>query len=178
MRYKLILLFTLSAFSLKAQIAEVNVTQIALINPNNKSVGLLLNDGSDKCIRILGQPDEISNVYSEIDDDTMKLYRYGKSELYFLKGKLSTWDVLDSRIWVGEVNGQIFKIGDRLTSGSARPSNFRGLTINHYAGESRNVRFAFASINEIKKGNHYLDSYYELLFDSQGTLFFICKGDK
>jgi hypothetical protein len=172
------LLFTLSAFSLKAQIAEVNVVQIALINPNNKSVGLLLNDDSHKCIQILGQPDKISNVYSEIDDDTMKLYKYGKSELCFLKGKLSSWDVLDRRIWVGEVNGQIFKIGDRLTSGSARPSKFRGLNINRYAGESRNTSFAFASINEIKNGNYYLDSYFELLFDSQGTLFSICKGDK
>jgi hypothetical protein len=178
MRYELLLLFILSAFSLKAQIAEVNITQIALINPKNKSAGMLLNDSSEKCMRILGKPDEILDYYSEIDDDTMKLYRYGKSKLYFLKGKLSSWDVLDNRIWVGQVNGQIFKIGDKLTFGSARPSDFRGLTINHYAGESRNMSFAFASINEVKDENSYLDSNFELLFDSKGTLFSICKVDK
>jgi hypothetical protein len=172
------LLFTLSALSLKAQIAEVNVAQIALINPNDKSAGLILNEDFEKCIRILGQPDAISNVYSEIDEDTMKLYKYGQNELYFLQGKLTSYEIKDSSIWVGEVNGQIFKIGDRLTSRSARPANFQGLIINRYAGESRNMSFAFASINEIKNGNNYLDSYFELLFDSQGMLFSICKGDK
>jgi hypothetical protein len=178
MRYELLLLFILNAFSLKAQIAEVNIAQIALINPNNKSAELLLDDNSEKCVRILGKPDEISDYYSEMDDDTMKLYRYGKSKLYFLKGKLSIWDVRDGRIWVGQVNGQIFKIGDTLTFGSARPTDFLGLTITHYAGESRNMNFAFASINEVKNGPFYLDSYFELLFDSKGTLFSICKGDK
>ena len=177
MRYELLLLFMLSAFSLKAQIAEVNIDQIVLINPNNKSIGLLLNDSCEKCTRIFGKPDEILDYYSEIDDDTMKLYRYGKNNLYFIKGKLNTWDMLDNGIWVGQVNGHIFKIGDKLTSGSARPADFRGMIINHYTGDSRNLNFAFASINEIKDNNSYLDSSFELLFDSKGILFSICKSD-
>ena len=177
MRYELLLLFMLSAFSLKAQIAEVNIDQIALIHPNNKSIGLPLNDSCEKCTRIFGKPDEILDYYSEIDEDTMKLYRYGKSNLYFLKGKLNSWNVQDNRIWVGQVDGRIFKIGDKLTLGSARPTNFRGLTINHYTGVSRNMQFAFASISEIKDGNSYLDSFFELLFDSKGILFSISKLD-
>ncbi|KAA6438815.1 hypothetical protein FEM33_15455 [Dyadobacter flavalbus] len=178
MRYKLLLLFLFGALNLKAQSLVIDIHQISLINPDSKFAGVLIGTSSEECVRVLGKPDEISDYYSEIDDDTMKLYRYGKSKLFFLKDKLSIWDVLDDRIWVGQVNGTIFKIGDKLAFGSARPSEFRGLAINHYASESRNMSFAFASTNEVKDGNSYLDSYFELLFDSNGLLFSICKGDK
>ncbi|TLU96983.1 hypothetical protein FEN17_27060 [Dyadobacter luticola] len=157
---------------------EINIKQILLIKPNSSSEGVLIGASSDECVRLLGKPDEISDYYSETDDDMMKLYQYGESKLYFLKGKLSVWDVLDSRIWVGQVNGRIFKIGDKLISGSVRPSDFRGLPITHYGGKSRNMGFAFASINEVKNDRTYLDSYFELLFNSKGVLFSICMGDK
>lgn len=178
MRYNLLLLFLLGALSLKAQTLVIDIRQISLIKPNSKFAGVLIGASSEECARVLGKPDAISDYYSEIDDDTMKIYRYGKSKLFFLKDKLTTWDVLDNSIWVGQVNRQIFKVGDKLTSTSERPVKFQGLLINRYASESRNESFAFASISEVKDGNSYLDSYFELLFDSKGVLFSICKGDK
>jgi hypothetical protein len=177
MRYKLLLLFLLCAFSLKAQTPVIDVEQISLIKPNSKSGGVLVGASSEECVRVLGKPDEISDYYSEIDDDTMKLYRYGKSELYFLKERLSTWHVLDGNIWVGQVNGRMFKLGDKLAVGKGEPADFRGLAITHHNGESGNMHFASASVSEIKDGESSLDSFFELLFDSKGGLFSISKFD-
>lgn len=177
MKHRLILLFLLGALGLKAQTSEINIDQISLIKPNFTSRGVPIGARSAECVKILGKPDSISDYYSEIDEDTMKLYRYGKSELYFLQDKLDEWDILDGSIWVGQVNGRVFKIGDKLTSANGGPSNFRGLPITHSNGKSRNMYFQSANVSAIKRGESYLDCFFELLFDAKGILFSITKYD-
>ena len=179
MKCILIVLLTLIFIDSKAQSSEIDIHQIALINPSNKSVGVLPKTRSMECVKIFGKPDNISDYYSEIDEDTMKLYSYGKNKLYFLKDKLVDWYLLDSSIQVGQVGGRIFKVGDKLSPIKGKPLNFQGFIITHYDGESQNMHYKFASVNEIKDGKIYMDSsFFELLFDSKGTLFSISKPNR
>jgi len=175
MKCRFLILFILSASGLQAQKSEIDIRQIALISPTIKSEGLLIGGSFAECIKALGKPDSISNYYSEIDEDTLKLYQYGKCKLYFLKGELDTWHLLDNKIRVGQVNGRMFKVGDKLKPNTGKPLNFQGLAITHYDGESQNMQFKSASINWIKNGKTPLDCFFELLFDSKGNLFSISK---
>ncbi|GGB97307.1 hypothetical protein GCM10011325_25800 [Dyadobacter sediminis] len=160
---------------LQAQNPVIDVRQIALISPVIKSEGLLLGGSFAECITTLGKPDSISDVYSEMDEDTLKLYSYGKCKLYFLKGKLDAWHLLDDKIAVGQANGRMFKVGDQLKPTTGKPMDFQGFAITHYDGESQNMRFKSASLNWIKSGETQLDCILELLFDSEGNLFSISK---
>ncbi|MCF2490738.1 hypothetical protein [Dyadobacter sp. CY347] len=175
MKYFVLMLVTLVSAYSKAQIPEVDVQQIALISPNNEAEGVLSGASFAACVKVFGKPDSISNHYSEIDADTLKLYRYGKNELYFLKGKLDNWHLLDSKISVGQVGGQTFKVGDKLVPVSGKPLNFKGFQITHHDGVSQNLRYKSASINEVKNGTVYEDSFLTLFFNSKGTLFSISK---
>jgi hypothetical protein len=101
MKYRFLILFILNASGLQAQKTKVDIRQIILISPAIKSEGLLLGGSFAQSIKTLGKPDSISDYYSEIDEDTLKLYQYGKCKLYFLKGELDTWHLLDNKIRVG-----------------------------------------------------------------------------
>jgi hypothetical protein len=179
-KYVLLLIFFLVHIGLKAQTQSgIDIRKIALISPADTSKGVLPGDSSAQCIAVLGEPDNISDYYSEIDEDTMKLYKYGKSEIFFLKDKLVSWFVSDKKIYVGQVNGKIFKIGDKLAPARQRGARqkFMDFPITHYKNVSRNIYFQSASVMELMDNNVYTDSRIELLFNASNTLFSISISD-
>ncbi|WP_141110341.1 hypothetical protein [Dyadobacter psychrophilus] len=163
-----------------------DITQIALMKPGNDSIGVVAGDSAAQLIAILGEPDQISDYYSEIDEDTLKLYKYGKNNIFFLHDKLVNWDLSDSGIWVGAVHGQTFKVGDKLVSqnqnfrqkpGTRPTAQFLGFPVTHKTGISRNLHFDSACVLQLTKGAIQLDSRVELLFDRTNKLFSIALLD-
>ncbi|MCF0052579.1 hypothetical protein LXM25_21085 [Dyadobacter sp. LJ53] len=187
MQYFFITGFLLTLFTCTAQCQTVvDITQIALMKPGNNATGVFTGDSSARCVAVLGEPDQVTDHYSEIDEDTLKLYKYGKNNIFFRQDRMVNWNLSDNSISVGAVNGQVFKVGDKLASQNLKPyqrpgtrttAQFLNFLITHRTGISRNLHYDSASVLQLKTGSIHLDSRIELLFDRTNKLFSIAMLD-
>ena len=169
-----------------AQLFDVN--RAALMKSTNTAIGLLWGESPTKCIQVLGQPASISDQFSEIDNATMKLYKYGNNTIIFLNNRLIGYEILDNTIKVGKVNGQTFKVGDAMTvktvqvpidprqPGRTRTENrytFLDFPMSIGAGTTDGKNFKSLSVVQLKSGAINTDGRLELLFNSSNQLFCI-----
>lgn len=186
MKQLLLILVLLTIKSVGHCQAMLDVNEIALSKPGKQSARVHLGESPAQCMRALGQPDGISDYYSEIDEDTINLFRYDRNTVAFLDNKLVGWDLLDHQISVEHANGQIFKVGDKaalqprsadMPDSGRSDYRFLGFACTHKAGISQNMYYDAAIIIGLKKGSTQLDSRLQLLFNSDHTLFCISLLD-
>jgi len=173
-----LILFSVTLASAGFGQTELDIRQLVLIKSNQRSAGVHLGESAAKCMRALGQPEGISDYYSEIDDDTLDVFHYGKNTLTFQHNRLVNWNLRDDKIRVKYANEPMFKIGDPLasqTSSSGAQTNYKFLhfDVTRKAGISQNMHFESALIIWLKDGPVSLDNHMELLFDSENKLFAI-----
>ncbi|OOV19827.1 hypothetical protein [Flavobacterium sp. LM4] len=180
------LITTSIAFSQESK----DITEITLMKSTNKTIGLALGESTEKAIQIFGEPNSISDFYSETTDETLKTYNYGKNKLYFSNGRLQSFEIRESaNILVGKINGDSFKIGDKIKTVTKQiplgpPSDKRWTTEKTYSfynyplssnptGKFNNMNYKTISNNYLKKENKGIDMYIQLLFDINNALIAI-----
>ncbi|WP_342089096.1 hypothetical protein [Dyadobacter sp. OTU695] len=169
-----------------AQMIDIN--RAALMKSTNTSIGLLHGESPTKCIQVLGQPASITDQFSEVDDATMKVYKYGNNRIWFLDNKMIAYEILDNTIRVGAVNGQTFKIGDPMTvtiikvpidprqPGRTRDEtrySFLDFRMSIGSGTTDGKAFRALSVAQLKNGATNTDGRLELLFNASNQLFCI-----
>lgn len=178
---KQLLFLTLLSFTLASAgfgQTKLDIRQLVLVKPDKKSFGLHLGESPAQCMRALGQPEGISDYYSEIDNDTLDVFHYGKNTITFQQNRLVSWKLRDDKIGIKYANGPLFKTGDLLASksgSSGEQTNYKFLNLDviRKAGMSQNMHFESALVIWLKDGPIQLDSHMELLFDSKNKLFSI-----
>lgn len=171
---------------------KFDIAKFSLINPSNLSDGLKLNETTAKCVQLFGQPSTIANFYSEVKDETLKVYYYGSNKIYFSDSKLVGYEITSLGILVGEPNGLTIKIGDKITITTTQvridPGNpprfqpvttvsFHNFPLSNYVGKSRNMNFKSISNLTLTSNGNVIDSSIELLFNSNNELFNISLLD-
>jgi len=158
-----------------AQVFDLN--NIVLFKTGTPSKGLKWGQStSTECVKLFGKPTSIEAFYSEIEEDTLQLYKYGKNELYFDKGVLRIFDLVDASMSIGDSKGNSFKIGDKLKIKNG-VKTFAGFRINDTPGNSRNRNHRGFLFLHVKRKGILMDLGIELLFDSENTLFNIALLD-
>jgi hypothetical protein len=173
-----------------------DITEVALMKSSNNTIGLLLGESTNKAIQIFGQPTSISDFYSEMAEETLKVYNYGQDKLYFSNGKLQSYELRQkSDISVGKINGISFKIGDKITVTETIDPNFNGdrrhaiddteitysfhdypLLINEWK-KFDNISYRSISTSYLKTNGIVTDCIIQLLFDSNNILVAIDIAD-
>lgn len=159
-------LFLASLAGKAQQYQEIDLYKTVLINATD-TTGIVLGSSTADCIKALGRPDNISDYYSEIDEDTMQLFTYGKSSLYFLKDKLDSFNIRDKSVRMGHINGPMYKIGDRR--GDNKALGQFPIT-HHQSGVSKNIRYTSASVMQLQINGKGMDTLVEFLFDASDRL--------
>ncbi|WP_031529938.1 hypothetical protein [Dyadobacter crusticola] len=90
----ILLLLLISTTVLAQERAQIDVRSVTLHSPARQSAGVLLGASMSDCTEAVGPPNRISDYYSEIEEDTMKVFHYGENQLYFLHDKLESWSAL------------------------------------------------------------------------------------
>jgi len=158
-----------------AQVFDLN--NVVLFKTGTPQKGLKWGQSTiSECERVLGKPTSIEGYYSTIDEDTLQLYKYGKNELYFDKGILRIFDLVDASMSIGDSKGNTFKIGDKLKVKNG-VKTFVGFRINDRPGNSRNLDYQGFIFLGLKRKGILMDLGIELLFDSENTLFNIALLD-
>jgi hypothetical protein len=164
-----------------------DITEVILMKTSNKTIGLALGESTDKAIQVFGQPTSISDFYSEMTDETLKVYNYDQNKLYFSNGKLQSYELRqESDISVGEINGVAFRIGDAITVttkkvpvGPIFEKRWRTETTYSFHsyplstninGKFNNISYKTISNNYLKNKDKGIDNYIQLLFDSSNIL--------
>lgn len=159
-----------------------DVSRLALINPSNKTIGLVWGESTAKCVQVFGQPSSTSSYHSELDDATITVYNYGANKIEFLGDKMIGYELSTPSIVVGTVNGQTFKVGDRGSvqyvqvprdQGPGMPGFvteerriFLDFPLSTAGGQTRGKSFTSVSIVYVKNGGTRIDSRVELLLDA------------
>ena len=158
-----------------AQVFDLN--DVVLFKTGTSSKGLKWGQStSTECEKLFGEPTSIEGFYSEIDEDTLQLYKYGKNELYFDKGVLRIFELVDASMSIRDSKGNTFKIGDKLKIKNGMKT-FAGFRINDTPGNSRNQNHQGFIFLNLKRNGILMDLGIELLFDSENTLFNIALLD-
>ena len=158
-----------------AQVFDLN--NVVLFKTGTSSKGLIWGQSTSiECEELFGKPTSKESFYSEMDEDTLQLYKYGKNELYFDKGVLRIFDLVDALMSIGDSKGNTFKIGDMLKIKNG-VKTFAGFRINDKHGNSRNLNYQGSIFLNLKRKNIVMDSGIEFLFDTKNTLFSIALLD-
>ena len=158
-----------------AQVFDLN--NVVLFKTGTVSRGLKWGQStSTECEKLFGKPTSIEGFYSEIDEDTLRLYKYGKNELYFDKGVLRIFELVDASMSIGDSKGNSFKIGDKLKIKNG-VKTFAGFRIIDTPGNSRNRNHRGFIFLNVKRKGILMDVGIALLFDSKNTLFNITLLD-
>lgn len=192
--YFLFLYFIFVAtFTLKAQTSQFYpIEKLALISPTNKSKGILLGEDIQKAIQAFGQPSSVKEFYYEMDEKMAYLYTFMGNKFYVLDGKLDAYEITNSSILVGKINGTTFKVGDKLKStkkkvlkGPPGPGetfvwketfSFLDFILKAEKGIAYNYGHAYYSSFGLTYKSVVFDGIGALLFDSNKQLFFIVAG--
>lgn len=188
MRTKSIILAILFTALSVSSYAQFDVNRAALMKSTNTTIGLLWGESPTKCTQVFGQPVSITDQFSEIDDATMKVYKYGNNRIFFLNNKMIGYEILDNTIKVGAVNGQTFQIGNTMTvtvvkvpidprqPGRTRDENrysFLDFPMSFGSGTTDGKAFRALSVVQLKSGGVNTDGRIELLFNASNQLFCI-----
>ncbi len=159
--------------NLPAHAQSFDFNNVVLIKTGMSSRGLKWGEGTVRhCEKIFGKPSSVESFYSEIDEDTLQLLKYGKNKLYFDKDILRSFDLVDSFMSVGDSKGNIFKIGDEMKTKNGIKTFF-DFKLNETPGNSWNLDYETSATANLKRNGLVMDSGIGLLFDNSDTLFYI-----
>ncbi|MBN7814858.1 hypothetical protein [Algoriphagus pacificus] len=95
-------------------IPAIEISSISLSIPGSTEK-LKFGNSSDRLFQVLGKPTKAEEYYFEIDEMYAMRYQYDGNEIYFLEGKLHSFDLNTTSIQliIGENS---IKVGDPISS--------------------------------------------------------------
>jgi len=164
-----------------------DVTPCALMSAQGKAGGrLLLGQSRAQAMAALGAPTKQAKVYFEIDADTAVVFYYRSNMLYFVKDKLTSFELSDNTLAFGKAPEQAFRVGAVLTApaGQAAASAYllnnaplENLKVDAEPGESADYQYNVLASSPIKYGANNADGIFEMFFDKKNKLFHISLRD-
>ncbi|SHO63922.1 hypothetical protein [Algoriphagus zhangzhouensis] len=115
-------------------IPAIEISSISLSIPGSTKK-LKFGNSSDGLFQALGKPTKAEKYYFEIDEKYAMLYQYDGNEIYFLDGKLHSFDLNTTSIQLN-IGENSIKIGDPISSIASLFDGFDKKR-NHYGGYIR-----------------------------------------
>lgn len=112
-------------------IPAIEITSISLSIPESTEK-LKFGDSSDRLFQALGQPTKAEKYYFEIHEKYAMLYQYDGNEIYFLDGKLYSFELNATSIQLN-IGQNSLKVGDPISSIACLFDGFNK-NRNHYGG--------------------------------------------
>lgn len=181
-------------FSNTTKAQNIDINNIALMKPGVKTQGLLLGDDITRATTVLGAPTSMSDKFFETADATAKVYSYNANKLYFISGKLDSYNIADNSIEVGMVNGITFKLGDKIltkTITRTRPrgqhgnvtetittKTFLNFTLIDQEGSINGLKYKTLTNSPVLKDNVNMDMVFGLLFNGGDVLVSISTAEQ
>lgn len=152
---------------LPAAHAQVQVTvtpsRVCLMKPGAGGAKMMLGESQTKAEQALGAPSRKGTFFMEIDNATATVYYYGTSQLYFLKGRLVSFELTDGSLLVGQDPRHAFGCGVPAQQFVA----YYGLRLDGKSGKLNELVYHSSALARLGAG---ADDYLSILFDESGKV--------
>ena len=180
----LLIALVLQAFSgLTAQGQNLDYTQVGLMKADyDHRASLYLSGSRSMATAALGSPTAVTSEFSEVDDKNIEVWQYNACKLYFVDDALTSYELKDATLAVGQSYATAYKVGSPMPSRQVRVPDtdggvrggyhyedvysFPGHTLNNRPGKSRNLNYTFLASAYLQSGSTPVDGFSEVLFNS------------